>query len=225
MRKFTKSVLALAIAAAPMTMSAQTATTFTLPSSFVGFGGIASGGFMAQATIQGTGFGGMWSIFCIDDNHGIALVPTPIEVFVTEVLVSSNFSKTRLNSPTSIPGPGLGLTSTETFARYSRAKEFAAAINMANGDNTFNRTQQVAMWDVTDNGVNPTSPAQAAASINTTPVRAVILSGRSGTAQNLMQQELIAIQPTVVVPEPSTYAMLFTGLVAFGVVARRRRQA
>jgi hypothetical protein len=223
MRKFTKSVVALAIAAMPLTMSAQTPTTFTLPSSFVGFGGVASGGFMATATIGG--LTGMWSVFCIDDNHGIALVPTPIEVFATEVLSTSNFSKTRLNT---IGGQGLGLTSAESFARYSRAKEFAAAINMANGDNAFNRTQQVAMWDVTDNGVNPTSAAQSAASINTAPYRAFVLSGRTGTAQNLMQQELIAIQPgvpVVVAPEPSTYAMLATGLVMFGVVARRRRQA
>ncbi|MCU0646579.1 MAG: PEP-CTERM sorting domain-containing protein [Gemmatimonadaceae bacterium] len=222
MRKFTQSVLAVALALAPVVSTAQgVAGTMTVNTPSLSYlSGSAAGGFMGTATFSFAA--GTWSIFCIDDNNGISLGNVTFDVFGTNVVASQNYDWTRVGSNTP---PGLNQTDAEAFTRYNRAKQFAAAINMGMGDSPANRTQQVAMWDVTDNGVNA-GPVQAAASANTTTsLNAMVISGRTNQSLNLRQQELIAIQPTVVVPEPSTYALVATGLAAMVFVARRRRQA
>ncbi len=225
MRKFTKSVLAVAIAMAPVVSTAQgTAGTMTANVPSISYlSGIAAGGFMGTATFSFAA--GTWSIFCIDDNNGIGFGTNTFNVFGTAITSTTNYDWTRLGSNAA---PGLNLTDTESFNRYNRAKQFAAGMNMAMGDSPANRVNQVAMWDVTDNGVNPANWAQASATANNSPMfTAMVITGRfaANNAVNLSQQELIAIQPTVVVPEPSTYALLATGLAAITFVARRRRQA
>jgi hypothetical protein len=211
MRTLAKSLVALAASAAPL--FAQVAGTANVgPIQFlmttVGSTNNAANpagdltGFVSAGSITfGASTVGISRFFCVDDNRQIT-IPGTSDVWVTR-LDATDWSRTLVGS---------SLGNVVAAARYTQAAGYAGAVTF--GDIAFNQNQQRNMWRATDGVAAINSPTSAAVVLSNW----YVLTGRDNFGN---QQELIA----TVVPEPSTYALVATGLVALGVAARRRRRA
>ncbi|MCU0646578.1 MAG: PEP-CTERM sorting domain-containing protein [Gemmatimonadaceae bacterium] len=217
MRTIAKSFLAVALAAAPalaqpgpfagsanigniqflMTTVASSDNTPGFPvGSMTGF--VAPGTLTFNATTIGIS-----RFFCIDDNAQIT-IPGISDVWVTR-LDATDWTRTKI-------GNGNAANNALAASRYTQATGYAAAVTF--GDIAFNQNQQRNMWRATDGVAAINAPTTAAFAATNW----YVVTGRDNFGQ---QQELLA----TVVPEPSTYALVATGLVALGVAARRRRRA
>jgi hypothetical protein len=211
MRTVAKSLLVLAASAAPV--FAQVAGTANVgPIQFlmttVGSGNNAPSpvgdltGFVANGSITFSSTTvGINRFFCVDDNRQITL-PGVSDVWITR-LDATDWSRT-------LVGGALG--NAVAASRYTTAAGYAGAVTV--GDIAFNQNQQRNIWRATDGVAAINGPTSAAVVLTNW----YVVTGRDNFGN---QQELIA----TVVPEPSTYALVATGLVALGVAARRRRRA
>lgn len=160
-------------------------------------------GFIGSGTIAGMDLPGtgLFAFFCTDADNSITL-PANYTAWVTPIW-GNDFSKTRLaNDP-------------DRAAVYRANASLAALLTAPIGND--DRAIQKQIWDNAEGGLVLTgNPNFNAVGWYVITVNAAVGNDTMGA------QELLAFRP---VPEPSTYALLATGLGVVGMVARRRRTA
>lgn len=200
MRKLLALTALTATLIAPSAAVAQpTLATFNTSNIFTALG---NGGYIGSAAL--TGFSGPFKIFCTDQNNNISL-GSSYAVWVTPLWNNTDMSKTRLAS------------TTFALAAYTANASLASMIGEPIDD--ADRTRQTDMWF---NVETATSMGQLRGdtSFDTTNWYVITAVGAAGVDDDNLMQEQLGFSP---VPEPSTYALLATGLLGVGAIARRRR--
>ena len=194
------AAIAAAVVFAPYTAGAQ--VTFNTNGSYLGLGGVGSGGFIGSATSGSRAF----TIFCTDKNNNISLGST-YTAYLTPLFGTIDLSNTRLGTMT-------------PFA-LNIYKANASLASLITGNNPAGQTAQNQIWLNAELPGRNAAPMFGNANFNATGWYVVTQRIASGN-DALGVQELLAFDASVV-PEPSTYALMATGLFGLVGVARRRR--
>lgn len=197
MRKLIVLTALAAALVAPRAASAQTTLRTSSTAALLG-----NGGFIGSATIDG--FTGPFRIFCTDEDNNITL-GNSYSVWVTPLWNNTDMSKTRLKH--------------SAFALNIYTANASLANLIATPIDNADRARQVEMWANAETTPNA-APTFGSSSFNTTGWYVITAIGAAGIDDDNLMQEQLGFSP---VPEPSTYALLASGLLGVGAIARRRR--
>ncbi|MCU0626286.1 MAG: PEP-CTERM sorting domain-containing protein [Gemmatimonadaceae bacterium] len=199
-------------AQSPVSGTVQTSGTFTAIT------GIGAGGYIGSATITGATLpgSGPFQIFCTDKNNSITLGGSAFAAWITP-LWGGDVTRTRLGGDNNPSLAGIQPLTANALAIYRSNASLAAQLPTASA--AFRATLQDQIWQ------NAEAPFNHAlfgnANFNATGWYVITQVSAVGN-DHVGVQELLAFRP---VPEPSTYAMMGTGLALLVLAARRRRAA
>ena len=191
-------------------------------SSRAGFGAFTNGaGFVSDGSAVAFA-GDPLTFFCTDYDNNINL-PASYTAFLTPLFGNTDMSRTRLGNRA--PNP---LTAAQALGLYTANVSLAAGITTASLDNS-DQDRQGAMWRNALFSSNIDGPLSDDFQPGfSTQGWYVVTDVNSFDAQGRYigggRQELLVFRSSVV-PEPSTYALMATGLGMVALVARRRRVA
>ncbi len=200
MRKLLALTALSAALIAPSSVVAQPIAA-TMNSSSI-FTSLGNGGFIGSAAV--TGFSGPFRIFCTDEDNYIAL-GSSYSVWVTPLWNNTDMSRTRLKN--------------SLFALDIYTANASLANLIATPTDNDDRARQVEIWHNAETTQN-SAPTYGNSSFNTTGWYVITAVGAAGIDDDNLMQEQLGFSP---VPEPSAYALLASGLLGVGAIARRRR--
>ena len=194
------AAMAAVVVFAPQAAGAQ--VPFSVSGSYVSINATGANGFIGTATSGSSVF----TISCTDKNNFISL-PSSMSAFLTPLWGTIDLSKTRLGSLT-------------TFA-LDIYKANASLASVITANNLAGQTAQDHIWENAELPGRISAPTHGDANFDATGWYVVTQQVAIGNDVNGVQ-ELLAYDASVV-PEPSTYALMATGLFGLVGVARRRR--
>lgn len=195
----------LAAASFATTTAAAAQATVNTSSVRTNLGGVAAGGYIGSATVGSDVF----TIFCTDKNNNITL-GSSFQAYLTPLFGTIDLSRTRLGALTPF---ALDIYT----ANASLASLIATPVDAAD------QTRQNQIWLNAELPNRNAAPLYGNTGFDATGWYVVTQVGAAGNDDRGVQ-ELLAFQPSVV-PEPSTYALMATGLIGMAGIARRRRTA
>ena len=220
LRRLVSTAAALLVAAHAAVAQAPVQGTVATSSTFTPITGIGAGGYIGSAMITGPSlFGtGPFAIFCTDQANNLSLGGTLVNAWITPLFGNLDLSKTRLGGDADAGTGGLQPLDTKALAVY-RANAFLAA-QLPSASATLRATLQDQMWQ---NAASPfnVDPAFGDKTFSALGWYVITMPNAIGNVTT-GPQELLAFRP---VPEPSTYALMATGLGLVALVVRRRRVA